>query len=110
MIAAVKQSQKAYLPQLNEMTAFDKWLKTQADGQRYIAHCNNDAGQSLKTAYRPKQDATIAIGPEGDFSMREIMQAIESGFEGISLGTSRLRTETAGVAVCYSVYFLNDCF
>jgi len=108
MVAAMKQSQKAYLPQLNEMTVFGKWLETQSSGACYIAHCNEGDRQSLKTAYQPGQDATIAIGPEGDFSMQEVSQALACGFKGISLGTSRLRTETAGVTVCCGVYFMNE--
>ena len=108
MIAAVKQSQKAYLPQLNEMTDWGKWLETQAAGHRYIAHCREGRRQLLKTAYQQGQDAVIAIGPEGDFSIQEVTQALDCGFKEISLGTSRLRTETAGMAVCHSVYFVNE--
>jgi len=108
MIAAMKQSQKAYLPQLNEMTTLGKWLETQNSGHCYIAHCNNGDRQSLKTAYQPAQDVTIAIGPEGDFSVQEVAQALACGFKGISLGSSRLRTETAGVAACYSINFMNE--
>ena len=108
MIAAMKQSQKAYLPQLNEMTTFGKWLEIPKQGNCYIAHCNDGNRQMLKTAYRPGQDATIAIGPEGDFSLEEVTQALGYGFKEITLGTSRLRTETAGVAACHGVYFVNE--
>jgi len=108
MIAAMKQSQKAYLPQLNEMTDFGKWLEMQNFGSCYIAHCNESDRQSLITAYQSGRDATIAIGPEGDFSLQEVSQALARGFMGITLGESRLRTETAGIAACHSVYFLND--
>ena len=108
VIAAMKQSQKAYLPQLNEMTTFCKWLETQNSGHGYIAHCNEGERQSLKTAYQPGQNATIAIGPEGDFSIQEVAQAIACGFKGITMGASRLRTETAGILACQSVYFMND--
>ena len=108
MIAAMKQSQKAYLPQLNEMTPFGKWLEIPKQDNCYIAHCNEGNRQLLKTAYRPGQDVTIAIGPEGDFSLEEVALALGYGFKEISLGTSRLRTETAGVAACHSVYFIND--
>ena len=109
MVAAMKQSEKAYLPQFNEMTPFGKWLKTvQSCKHGYIAHCDGgEERQSLKTAYQAGQDAVIAIGPEGDFSRQEIHLALACGFTGISLGTSRLRTETAGVAACHSVYFIN---
>ena len=108
MVAAMKQSQKAYLPQLNEMTSLDKWLETQSSGCRCIAHCNEGDRQSLKTAYQPRQNVTIAIGPEGDFSIQEVTQALACGFKEISLGTSRLRTETAGVVACHSIYFMNE--
>ena len=108
MIAAMKQSGKAYLPQLNEMTPFNKWIKTQTTEHAYIAHCNEGVRQSLKTVYQNNQNTIFAIGPEGDFSMQEVTQANTCGFKSISLGTSRLRTETAGVAVCNYMYFLNN--
>jgi len=107
MIAAMKQSEKAYLPQLNEIMPFEKWLQTSKYTHCYIAHCNEGERHTLKTAYQAGWDAVIAIGPEGDFSMREVEQAIDEGFKGITLGTSRLRTETAGVVACHSVYFEN---
>ena len=108
MIAAMKQSQKAYLPQLNEITDFGKWLETRGSEHRYIAHCNKGGRLSLKTAYQPECDATIAIGPEGDFSIQEISLAHARGFKSITLGESRLRTETAGVAACYGIYLMNE--
>jgi 16S rRNA (uracil1498-N3)-methyltransferase len=108
MIAAMKQSGKAYLPQLNEMTSFAEWIETKPSEHAYIAHCNEGDRLSLKTVYQNNQDTIIAIGPEGDFSMQEVMQAHFFGFKSITLGTSRLRTETAGVAACSMVYFFND--
>jgi len=108
MIAAMKQSKKAYLPKLNGMTVLGKWLETQGAAGCYIAHCNEDNLQSLKTAYQLGHDATIAIGPEGDFSILEVKLASDCGFIGVSLGTSRLRTETAGVVACHSVYLMNE--
>jgi 16S rRNA (uracil1498-N3)-methyltransferase len=108
MIAAMKQSKKAYLPRLNEMITFDKWLEAQKQEHCYIAHCNEGDKQSLKIAYEDKQNAVIAIGPEGDFSIQEVTQALACEFKSISLGTSRLRTETAGVAACHSIYFMNE--
>jgi len=110
MIAAMKQSQKAYLPQLNEMILFEKWLKTNSSQHGYIAHCATGDRQSLRIAYQAGQDAVIAIGPEGDFSLQEIKQAFDCGFIGITLGTSRLRTETAGVVACNCVYLMNESF
>ena len=108
MIAAMKQSKKAYLPQLNEMTTFGKWVETMTGNNRYIAHCGGGDRLSLKTACLFGQNTIIAIGPEGDFSMLEVSQAVMLGFKGVNLGTSRLRTETAGVVACYSVYFINE--
>lgn len=108
MIAAMKQSQKTYLPILNEMTQFSKWLEIPKYANCYIAHCSGGDRQLFKNVYQQGQDAVIVIGPEGDFSMQEVTQAIGCGFKEISLGTSLLRTETAGVAVCHSVYFINE--
>lgn len=107
MIAAMKQSQKAYLPRLNELTPFEKFAES-AKGDAFIAYCGEGDKQSLKTAYRPRHNAVIAVGPEGDFSQREIATALAKGFRSISLGTSRLRTETAGIAVCQSISFMNE--
>lgn len=109
MIAAMKQSGKTYLPLLNEMTAFDQWIEATTGSYRYIAHCGEGDRQLLKTVCPAGQHTTIAIGPEGDFSIQEISQALALGFNGISLGSSRLRTETAGVAACCGVYFINEC-
>ena len=110
MIAAMKQSGKAYLPRLNAMTTLSNWLETQnTTSCCYIAHCNEGNRQSLRSVYQPDQDVKIAIGPEGDFSVQEVSQALACGYKEISLGKSRLRTETAGIVVCHSVYFMNDC-
>jgi 16S rRNA (uracil1498-N3)-methyltransferase len=100
MIAAMKQSKKAYLPQLNEMTDFGKWVESMTCIYRFIAYCGEGERLPLKIACQARQDAAIAIGPEGDFSMQEVTQAIALGFKTISLGASILRTETAGVAAC----------
>ena len=106
MVAAMKQSKKAYLPKLNELTAFGDWIKP-ADGSGFIAYCGEGNKQSLKASYQAGCDAVIAIGPEGDFSRREVDKAAACGFVGTDLGPSRLRTETAGVAVCHAIYFMN---
>jgi 16S rRNA (uracil1498-N3)-methyltransferase len=107
MTAAMKQSKKAYLPQLNAMAAFDEWLKNGTAGQRLIAYCGEGGRQPLKRIYQPGRDVSIAIGPEGDFSPEEVSRALASGFHGISLGESRLRTETAGIVACHSIFFMN---
>jgi 16S rRNA (uracil1498-N3)-methyltransferase len=108
MVAAIKQSQKAYLPIINEMITFTKWVQNLPDDNRYIAHCNHAVSQTIKGLYQYNQDVIIAIGPEGDFSLEEVQTAINSGFSEISLGTSRLRTETAGVVACSNIAFLNQ--
>ena len=109
LISAMKQSLKAYLPKLNEQCAFDEFLKRANSGQRFIAHCyNENTKKLLSSLYIPKQDVTILIGPEGDFSTEEVEKALKMGFIPISLGESRLRTETAGVVACCVVECLNQ--
>ena len=111
MIAAIKQSKKAYLPHLNEMIPFDKWLKSYnvRAGLAFIGICNADAfPQPLKSLYLAKQNTIVAIGPEGDFSPQELNQALQCDFLPISLGQSRLRTETAGVVACHTINFINE--
>ena len=102
MISAMKQSVKAYLPKLNELTAFDVFFekKIKASEQNFIAYCNDENLKHLKDMTQPLVPTTILIGPEGDFSTKEIQTAKEHGFQGVSLGESRLRTETAGVVAC----------
>lgn len=109
IISAMKQSLKAYKPVLNEPALFGEFIPFPHSGIKMIAHC--DRGYELKRmdlVYRKGMDALILIGPEGDFSNEEIGLALKSGYTGISLGKSRLRTETAGIAACHSVYFINQ--
>jgi len=105
--SAVKQSLKAYHPKLNELTKFNDFLKTNTNPQKYIAHCYSDKLPHLKKIYKKNQKTTILIGPEGDFSLNEIKLASEHGFTEITLGKSRLRTETAGIVACNLINFLN---
>ena len=95
MQSAIKQSLKARLPQLNEMTDFNKFIAQPFKGQKFIAHCYEGEKPLLKDVLRKGEDALVLIGPEGDFSEEEVQKAIENGFTPISLGKSRLRTETA---------------
>ncbi|HPX42854.1 MAG: 16S rRNA (uracil(1498)-N(3))-methyltransferase [Bacteroidales bacterium] len=109
IISAMKQSLKAYKPLLNEALPFGKFIAAGHSGIKMIAHCNRGfESRKMDLIYRKGMDALILIGPEGDFSMEEIDLALSSGFKGISLGNSRLRTETAGIAACHSVYFINQ--
>lgn len=109
IISAMKQSLKAIKPILNEPCDFREFITEQVTGIRMIAHCDNRLSrQSISEVYSKNKDATLLIGPEGDFSREEIESAVRMGFIPVHLGTSRLRTETAGIAACHSVYFINQ--
>lgn len=102
VVAAMKQSRKAWIPQVHEMMGLKDFVSAPFEGRKYIAHCyeeiaRNDLFDELQSLYSP-ENVTVMIGPEGDFSMDEVELAMSYGFESISLGNSRLRTETAGLA------------
>ena len=104
----MKQSLHYYLPKLNEPIAFKDFIKKEFDGQKFIAHCEETDKKSLKNELENGKDVTILIGPEGDFSVKEIQLAIENSFIPVSLGNTRLRTETAAIVACHSVVFKNE--
>ena len=106
--SAMKQSLHYYLPKLNEPITFKDFLKKEHSGQKFVAHCEETDKKSLKNELITNEDVTILIGPEGDFSVKEIQQAIAANFIPVSLGTTRLRTETAAVVACHSVIFSNE--
>ena len=106
--SAMKQSLHYYLPKLKEPINFKDFIKTQKSGQFFIAHCEETAKKSLKNELKHNQDVTILIGPEGDFSVKEIQLAIENNFIPVSLGATRLRTETAAIVACHSAVFKNE--
>lgn len=108
LVSAMKQSQKATLPQLTGMTDFKTFVTAHCEGRKFIAHCEEGEKPLLKRTYHPGENALILIGPEGDFSPEEIQLAIANGFEAISLGESRLRTETAALAACHTLHILNQ--
>ena len=108
IISAAKQSVKAYFPKLNPLCTFDELLKTQSASQKFIAHCYDEDKRLLQTEIQKSTDILILIGPEGDFSIEEVQKAISLGFAPVSLGKSRLRTETAGVVACHTVALLNQ--
>lgn len=102
VVSAMKQSRKPWIPQVHEMMAFTDFVKANHTGKKYIAHCyeeivRNDLFDELLSMNTPN-DITVMIGPEGDFSIDEVELAMSHGFESISLGNSRLRTETAGLS------------
>lgn len=105
--AAMKQSVKAYLPLLHEATSFNEFVTAKHAGQKFIAYVEEGEHPSLKSLYNVPEDATILIGPEGDFSPEEVELARENGFDVVSLGDSRLRTETAGVVAVHSLALMN---
>ena len=106
--SAMKQSLHYYLPKLNDPISLKEFLKKKLDGQKFIAHCEETDRKSLKNELKSNEDVTILIGPEGDFSVKEIQLAIENNFIPVSLGNTRLRTETAAVVACHSVVFKNE--
>ena len=101
LVAAMKQSLKAQLPQLDELTPIGDIIGEKCDSQRFIAYCDEslprDERRSLAQVYDPSRDAVVMIGPEGDFDPAEVEAALKAGFVPVTLGDSRLRTETAAI-------------
>ena len=108
LISAMKQSIKAYLPVLNEITRFYDLISTTTCKNKFIAHCKAGKNNHLKNIVKKSEDVLVLIGPEGDFSTEEIKFAQEHGFQEVSLGNSRLRTETAGIIACHIVNMANE--
>jgi 16S rRNA (uracil1498-N3)-methyltransferase len=106
--SAMKQSLHYYLPKLNEPISFRDFINKENKGQKFIAHCEETDKKSLKNELKTNQDITVLIGPEGDFSVKEIQSALEQNYIPVSLGQTRLRTETAAVVACHSVIFKNE--
>jgi len=105
--AAMKQSLKAYHPVLHDEKKFDTFISENNHCTRFIAHCGIETVK-LKEAYQKGENAIILIGPEGDFSVREIEVAIEKGYAPINLGNNRYRTETAALVACHTIYLMNE--
>jgi len=107
--AAVKQSLKAQIPIINEPENFEKFVKKYALFQnKYLSLCTEIEKTAIMEIVNNVKDAIVTVGPEGDFSEREINFALQNGFKPVSLGTSRLRTETAGITVCNAFYLMNN--
>ncbi|MBP1676177.1 MAG: hypothetical protein H6Q20_736 [Bacteroidetes bacterium] len=107
IVSASKQSVKAYFPKLNSQCTFEEFMKAHRAQQKFIAHCYDDQKRDLKAEIKPETDVLILIGPEGDFSREELEMAIANHFVPVSLGSSRLRTETAGMVACHTVSLIN---
>ena len=103
LLSAMKQSQKVFLPKLNALASFSDFIQNNPEEEKFMAHCNEGEKPHLKNAIQKENDLLILIGPEGDFSLEEVLAAKETGFREISLGNERLRTETAGIAACHIV-------
>lgn len=97
LVSAMKQSLRAHLPKLNPLTPFPVFAQQAQEAQKRIAWCADEPLPHLKDALSAGQDTLVAIGPAGDFSPEEVQWALKNGFQGVSLGATRLRTETAGV-------------
>jgi 16S rRNA (uracil1498-N3)-methyltransferase len=102
LLSAMKQSLKFHLPKLNEAISFNDFLKQDYEGSNYIAHCEDGEKKELKIENKT-DNYLILIGPEGDFSQKEIDLALQNKFKAVSLGASRLRTETAGIIAAHSI-------
>ena len=108
VVSAMKQSLKPFKTIVNELVDFKKFVTAQRGGDKYIAHCYDSERLLLKDAIVQGNDATILIGPEGDFSPEEVQMALSAGYRPISLGNSRLRTETAGLVACHTFIMKNE--
>jgi len=106
--SAMKQSLRAYLPKLNEPVAFENFTQNNPQGLKLIAHCEDEEKTDLKRRMGADQDVVLLIGPEGDFTREEIRMAYDSGFHPVSLGESRLRTETAAIVAATTVAIINS--
>ena len=102
LLSAMKQSLKHHLPKLNEAINLNDFIKQDFEGAKYIAHCEDGEKKELKIANKTEK-YLILIGPEGDFSSDEINFALQNQFKAVSLGTSRLRTETAGIIATHTI-------
>ena len=102
VVSAVKQSHKAWMPVVNEMTPFKDFIRQPREGRKFIAHCYEEVPRTylFNELRKPadEADATVLVGPEGDFSIDEVRQAVKAGYQSVHLGKSRLRTETAGLS------------
>ncbi|MGJ8594103.1 MAG: 16S rRNA (uracil(1498)-N(3))-methyltransferase [Aquaticitalea sp.] len=106
--SAMKQSLHYYMPKLNDAIAYKDFINNDFEGQKFIAHCEETDKRSLKKELIPDEDVIILIGPEGDFSSQEIDLALENGYLPVTLGATRLRTETAAIVACHSVVYKNE--
>ncbi|WP_291114460.1 16S rRNA (uracil(1498)-N(3))-methyltransferase [Flavobacterium sp. UBA6135] len=103
LLSAMKQSNQYFLPKLNSPISFKEFIKQEKNSQKFIAHCYEDEKMDFKNSFNLKEDILLLIGPEGDFSSEEVILAIQNNFKPVSLGNTRLRTETAAIIGCHTV-------
>lgn len=113
ILSAAKQSLTPYLPTLHQLTDYEAFMREFArdrhtETDKFIAHCYKEDKRLLKDLIVRGRDVLVLIGPEGDFSEKEVQTALAEGFRPVSLGNSRLRTETAGVVACHTAILLNE--
>lgn len=108
IVSAMKQCLKARKPIINSMVSFKSFMDQNLKGQKLIAHCEDFTKKTIKQCYKKGGDAVLLIGPEGDFSIPEIELAYKNGFEGIDLGKTRLRNETAGIVSIHAFHMINN--
>ena len=127
LVSAMKQSHKAWLPKLNGMMRFKDFISQEREGDKFICHCYEEINEELRIKneelkikneelknkpflfdlLRPGVSSTVLIGPEGDFSIDEVKLAIAHGYQGVTLGRSRLRTETAALVAVHMMQLKN---
>lgn len=108
VVAAMKQSVKSKMPVVEDIVSFEKLVKQDFDGQKFIAWIDDDVKEQLCDLYKKGENVMVLIGPEGDFSKEEVQLAKDNGFVPVSLGKARLRTETAAVVACHTVQLINQ--
>ena len=108
VVSAMKQSLKYNKPIVEEMTDFKKFVSAERPGAKFIAHCYDSERILLKDVLPLGEDVTLLVGPEGDFSPEEVELAVKAGYRPVSLGSSRLRTETAGLVGCHTFMLKNE--
>jgi 16S rRNA (uracil1498-N3)-methyltransferase len=106
--SAMKQSLKAFLPRLNEPVSFEHFIKMSSGGNKFIANAAAGENNHLKNFINKNEKSLVLIGPEGDFTEKEMETAISNAYRAVSLGQSRLRTETAGLLACATVALANS--
>ena len=108
VVSAMKQSLKARKPVVNGMVDFSRFMDREFTGQKFICHCHEGEKPLLKDVFQRGEEAVVLVGPEGDFSPEEVQMAEEHGFKSVSLGKSRLRTETAALVAVHLMNFVNS--